>query len=148
MSTYTQLYYHIVFAPKHREPVLLKPAQTRLFSYLWKVLENKKCHPYAINGVEDHVHIFTHVHQTISVAQLVKDLKLASSDFIKRERVFPGFAAWQEGYAVFTKSHEDKDGIIKYVKNQEEHHRNESYLDELKRLLREAGIEFDQRYLD
>jgi len=148
MSSYTQLYYHIIFAPKFREPVLLNPHRQRLYAYLWQVLVNKKCQPYAINGVEDHLHIFTHIHQSLAIASLIKDLKLSSSDMIKRERLFPKFGGWQAGYAAFTVEHAGKEEVFKYVRNQEVHHRDEVYIEELKRLLRQAGVSFEERYLE
>jgi hypothetical protein len=78
---------------------------------------------------------------------LVKDIKLASIDFIKNEEIFPDFEGWQDGYWAFTVSNRDKDQLINYIKNQEEHHKKESFLDEYKRLIEEHGIEFDPKYL-
>jgi len=94
--------------------------------------------------MEDHLHILTHIHPTIS---LVKDIKLASIDFIKSEGIFPDFNGWQDGYGAYTVSYRDKDRPINYIKNQEEHHKKEDFLDEYKRLLEEHGIEFDPKYL-
>jgi len=111
------------------------------------VLKNKNCHLYRINGMEDHLHILTHIHPAIPLASLVKDIKLASIDFIKSEGIFPDFGGWQHGYGVFTVSHRDKDQLIDYIKNQEEHHKKEDFLDEYKRLLEEHGIVFDPKYL-
>jgi len=110
-------------------------------------LTNKNCHLYRINGVEDHLHILTHVHPSISVSSLIKDIKLASDDFIKREEIFPKFKGWQEGYGAFSESISSKDRLITYIKNQEEHHRNVSFLDEYKSILKEHEIEFDERFL-
>jgi len=68
MSTYTQLIYHIVFSTKNREPTMIKDQKKRLFGFIHQLLTNKKCHLYRINGVEDHLHILTHVHPTIAFA--------------------------------------------------------------------------------
>jgi REP element-mobilizing transposase RayT len=116
----------------------------RLYAFMNGVLKNKNCHLYRINGMEDHLHILTHIHPTIS---LVKDIKLASIDFIKSEGIFPDFNGWQDGYGAYTVSYRDKDRPINYIKNQEEHHKKEDFLDEYKRLLEEHGIEFDPKYL-
>ena len=106
-----------------------------------------KSHLYRINGVEDHVHIFTSLHPTVCLAELIKDLKVASNEWIKEQKAFPGFTNWQDSYGAFTHSNNDKDRIIEYIKNQQEHHKQESFTDEFRRLLVEAGIEFDEKYL-
>lgn len=147
MSTYTQILYQIVFSTKYREPSLLKPNREQLYQYVWGVLKNKSCHLYRIGGIEDHIHIVTHLHPSVSLASLVKDIKLSSSDYIKTQRLFPDFKGWQNGYGGFTYSFKDKDRLIDYVKNQEQHHLAVNYRDELTALLKEHGIEFDERYL-
>lgn len=110
-------------------------------------MKNKNCHFYRIGGVEDHIHIITHLHPSISLASLVKDIKLASSGHIKSLNLFPGFNGWQNGYGGFTNSFKDKDRLIEYVKAQEEHHKMVTFKDELIELLKEHGIGFDEKYL-
>lgn len=147
MSTYTQLLYQIVFSTKYKERTLTKANRRKLFSYIWGVLKNNKCHLYRINGVEDHLHIVTHIHPTVSLASLVKDIKLASSAFIKEKKLFSNFNGWQNGYAAFTYAYSAKNDLIEYVKNQEEHHKKVLFVDELKMLLLEHGVDFDEKYL-
>lgn len=148
MSTYTQILYQIVFSTKNREPALMKENRPELFRYIWGILKNKKCHLYRINGVEDHLHIVTHIHQTVALAPLVKDIKLASSEYIREMDLFPDFKGWQEGYGGFTYSIKAKDALIEYVKNQEEHHKTISFREEFIALLREHEVEFDEKYLE
>jgi len=148
MSTYTQLLYQIVYSTKDRKPVLTKENRPQLFRYIWGILKNKKCHLYRINGVEDHLHIVTHIHPTIAVSDSVKDIKLASSDFIKEKKLFEGFTNWQIGYAAFSYSIDAKDNLIEYVKNQEQHHKQITFKEELISLLNEHGIEFDEKFLE
>ncbi|HWY12309.1 MAG TPA: IS200/IS605 family transposase [Bacteroidia bacterium] len=147
MSTYTQIIYQIVFGTKNREHVLTKDKRDDLFKYISGVLENKKCHLYRIGGVEDHIHILTHLHPSISLSDLVKDIKLSSTDFIKSNKLFPNFNGWQEGYGAFTYSIKQKDVLIEYVKNQEEHHRITSFKEEYLELLQENGVEYNEKYL-
>ncbi|MFN4257094.1 MAG: IS200/IS605 family transposase [Saprospiraceae bacterium] len=148
MSTYTQILYQIVFSTKSRKRVLTKENRPELFKYIWGILKNKNCHLYRINGVEDHLHIVTHLHPSVSLASLVKDIKVASSGHIKEAGLFPDFEGWQDGYGAFTYSIEAKDNLINYVKNQEEHHRTKSFKEELTELLRENQVEFDEKYLE
>lgn len=147
MSTYTQILYQIVFSTKRREQVLEKENRPMLFKYIYGVLNKNNCHLYRVNGVEDHLHIVTHIHPAVSLAGLVKDIKVASSVFIKTNNLFKNFSSWQEGYGAFTYTIKAKDRLIEYVKNQEEHHKNISFLDEYKELLKEHEIEFDEKYL-
>ena len=102
---------------------------------------------YQIGGVADHLHIITHLHPSIALATLIKDIKLASSDYIKALRLFPLFNGWQVGYAAFTYSFDAKDNLIAYVQNQPEHHKDFSYKEELIKMLEEFKIEYDEKYL-
>ena len=147
MATYTQIIYHIVFATKHRERVLDKPRREDLFRYIWGILKNYECHLFRLNGIEDHIHILTSLHPTVGLADLVKAIKTGSAKWIKENNVFPQFGHWQDGYGAFTQSLREKAALIEYIKNQETHHRQVDFLDEYRKLLRDAGIEFDEKYL-
>ncbi len=147
MSTYTQICYHIVFSTKDREPVLRPDCREQLFRYIWGILKNRESHVYRINGVVDRLHILTSLHPTVSLADLVKDIKTGSSKWIKENRVFRIFSHWQDGYGAFTHCNKEIDPLIEYIKGQEEHHRKTSFVDEYRKLLLEAGIEFDERYM-
>lgn len=147
MSTYTQILYQIVFSTKYRERTLTKNNRDQLFKYIWGLLKNKKCHLYRINGVEDHLHIVTHLHPTIALSSLVKDIKVSSSLYIKEQNLVENFTSWQEGYGAFTYSIKEKDRLIEYVKNQEAHHGTKTFKEEFIELLTEQGIEFDEKFL-
>ncbi len=147
MSTYTQILYQIIFSTKHREPTLHADHRKDLYKYIWGILKNKKCHLYQIGGIEDHLHILTHLHPSVALADLVKDIKLASTDYIKTHQLFPYFAGWQDGYGAFSYSVEAKEKLILYVKYQEEHHRRKTFLEEYRELLIEQKIEFNEKYL-
>ena len=126
---------------------MIESGQEILYKYIWGILKNKNCHLYRIGGVEDHIHIITHIHPAVAVAYLIKDIKIASSNYIKTENIFPEFNGWQEGYGAFTYSISAKDNLIEYVKNQKDHHRKVSFKDEYLKLLKENAIEFDEKYL-
>jgi REP element-mobilizing transposase RayT len=148
MSTYTQIYYHIVFSTKYRVPCLKSEKRPELYRYIAGIIMNKKCKLSLINGVADHIHIFTSLHPTQNLSNLVKDIKLAASGWIKEERIFPSFKNWQDGYGAFTHSHKEMKSKLKYIEEQEAHHKKRSTKEELKQLLIEAGIEFDDKYLE
>ncbi len=147
MSTYTQVLYQIVFGTKNNEQTMINSGQEALYKYIWGILKNKKCHLYRINGMEDHIHIVTHIHPTVALAYLIKDIKIASSEYIKTKNIFPNFNGWQDGYGAFTYSISAKNNLIEYVKSQKKHHKKISFRDEYIGLLKEHGIEFDEKYL-
>lgn len=147
MATYTQIYYHIVFTTKNREPALIADNRESLFRYIWGILKNNDCHLYRINGVEDHLHILTGLHPTVCLSDLVKSIKISAAKWIKENRFFPNFQQWQDGYGAFTISHSDRDSVVEYIKNQEAHHRRVSFQDEFRDMLKRFGVEFDEKYL-
>ncbi len=127
--------------------MLQKESRNEVYSDIWGILKNKKCHPYLINGVEDHLHIVTHVHPTVSLSTLVKDIKLGSNSFIQDKRLFSEFPGWQEGYAAFTYTIKEKKRLIRYVQNQEAHHKKMTFKEELISLLQAHEVEYDEKYL-
>ena len=110
-------------------------------------MKNKNCKLFRINGIEDHIHIVCDLHPSVALADLVKDIKVASSKWIKEKNIYPKFSNWAESYGAFTLSTREKDTIIKYVMNQQEHHKKESFQEEFIRLLKENGVDFDEKYL-
>lgn len=147
MSTYTQITYQIVFATRKRIRALTNPNRKELLEHIAGILRNKKCHNYAVNGVEDHIHICCDLHPTIALASLVKDIKMGTTDLIKRKRLFQFFEGWQEGYGAFTYSLEHRKNVINYVLNQESHHQTEDFIKEYLRMLDEAEIDYDSQYV-
>ena len=145
---YTQIIYQIVFGTKYRSKVLTKDNRSKLFAYMVGIVENKKCHPYQINGIEDHVHIATSLHPTVRLSDLVKDIKMASSIFIKENDLFPLFNRWQVGYSAFTYNYRQKNMIVNYIKKQEKHHKTKEYIIELKKMLEDNGVKWDEKYLN
>jgi len=147
MGSYTSIIYQIVFGTKYRQPTLEVKRRDELFKYISGILINKKCHLYQIGGVEDHIHILTHIHPEVALASLVKDIKIASNKYIKEKSLFRKFTEWQDSYGAFTYAQQDKERLIQYVANQVEHHKTKTFKEEFIELLKEHNIEFDERYL-
>jgi REP element-mobilizing transposase RayT len=145
--SYRQIYYHIVFGTKEHKPTLPDTYSEELYKFIWGIIQNKGCKLYQINGCVDHLHIFSDLHPSIALASYIKDIKVASSIWLKGQKHFKNFEAWAEGYAAFSISHSERNRIIAYIKNQKEHHHIESFIDEYKRLLKEFEIEYDEKYL-
>lgn len=148
MATFTQIYYHIVFSTKYRVPSLLSDRRPDLYRYMAGIMKNNNCKPYLINGIDDHVHIFTSLHPTRDLSNLVKNIKVSSSSWIKQNRMFPSFTNWQDGYGAFTHSHKEKKTLLYYIEHQAEHHQKSTFKEEFSKLLVEADIDFEDKYLD
>jgi REP element-mobilizing transposase RayT len=146
MSSYRQILYHLIFRTKDSRKTLVPEHARELYAYIMGTIRNKNCFLYRINGMEEHLHILCDLHPTIALADLVRDIKTASSIWLKQSGKFPEFDGWADGYAALTYSWKDKEMIINYIKNQQEHHKTESFKDELRRLLKEHGVEIDERY--
>ena len=122
MATFTQLLYQIVFSTKNAENTMELSNTENLYRYIWGILKNKNCVLYRVNGTENHIHIVTHIHPSVSISTLVKDVKVSSSGWIKEHRFFPKFKSWQEGYGGFSYHITQKETLVNYVKNQRENH--------------------------
>ncbi len=147
MSTYTQTLYQIVYSTKNKKSVLLPPFRDRIFSYMAGIIQKRNCYVYVINGVEDHVHILTSLHPSISLASLVKEVKTGTNHLIKNENLISNFDGWQEGYGAFTYSRKERQNLIEYIRNQEQHHKKITFREEFISLLHEHDIPFEEKYL-
>ena len=148
MSTYTQILYQIVFLTKNKDKSLIGSAnRVKLYKYIRAILANKQCVVYKVNGINDHVHIATHIHPSQALSSVVKDIKVSTSLWIKQENIFPNFRGWQIGYGAFTYSIDAKEKLVNYINNQESHHSKTSFREEYIKLLNDHNIKFDEKYL-
>lgn len=146
-DTYTQLNVHVVFVVKKRENVLLPHFKPRLCEYLNGAIKNHKHFPLAINGYFDHVHVFFEMHPAMALSDIVRELKAGSSKWISDNNFLPGNFSWQDGYGGFSYSRSQRDGVIKYIMNQEEHHRKITFREEYLKMLKAFDIDFKEQYL-
>ena len=146
-STFLSLHFHLVFATWNRRPMIADAWRPRLHEYMGGTISGLGGVPEQIGGIADHVHLLIGLKATHCLADVLRELKKASSAWIHEEIKQDGFA-WQEGYAAFTVSATARQGVRTYIANQPEHHRVKSWREELEDLLRKAGIAFDPRYLD
>jgi REP element-mobilizing transposase RayT len=145
MPSYTCNLYHVVFGTKARRPTLRSPAQRDFLAYCCGIIEGMECRVHRINCVDDHIHILVGLHPTIDIARFVKNFKIASGKWLRAHPAFPDFDHWQEKYGAFTVGWSGREDVIRYIRNQQEHHRVESSSEEFRRIIREAGLEWDER---
>lgn len=146
MSSYRQILYHIIFRTKEGKFTLPQEHIKELYGYIMGIIKHKNCFLYRINGMEDHIHILSDLHPGIALADYMRDIKTASSLWLKQHEKFPNFEGWSDGYAALTYSWRDKDMIVNYIKNQQDHHKKEKFEEEYRRLLLEHEIKIDERY--
>jgi REP element-mobilizing transposase RayT len=148
MSTYTQILYQLVFGSKDYTPFLTTENENMLFSYIAGILKNKSCHSYIVGGASNHIHIITHLHPTMALSLLIKDIKMASHKMIsENSRMFSHFTNRQVGYSGFTYHISSKIRLIRYVENQREHHKICSFKEELTQLLKEHSVDYYDDFL-
>jgi putative transposase len=115
--------------------------------YLAATLNNLDCPALLVGGVEDHIHALCRLGRQITIANLIRDIKKASSSMLHDRSPQLRRFAWQSGYGAFSISPSHVPALMRYIENQEEHHKTETFQDEFRRLLRKYGIEYDERYV-
>jgi putative transposase len=145
-NTFTSLRYHIIFATKNREPLLVPPLLERMHAYLGGCIRTIGGVPLEIGGISDHVHLLAGLKPTHCVSDVLCTIKKASSDWARHEMGFAKFR-WQDGYSAFTVGRKGVDELRRYIATQAEHHRTRTFEEEYRQILKAHGIEFDERYL-
>ncbi|MDB5001325.1 MAG: transposase [Mucilaginibacter sp.] len=144
---FTQLYIHFVFAVKFRAAQLNNDWDDRLRLYITAIIQNNGHKMLAINNMQDHVHLFIGLNTTQSVSDIMRLVKGDSSEWINKEKLTPGKFQWQDGYGAFSYSKSQIDKVVKYINNQQEHHKKFNFLDEYRQLLTSFDIEFNEQYI-
>ena len=146
-NTYHQIYLQTVFAVKYRNAVIDKTWESRLYGVVGNLINETNCKTMIVNGVEDHVHCFFGLKPSIAVSDLMKSVKSISSKYINDHSLTPKHFEWQEGYGAFSYSQKDINGVYKYIQDQVEHHKKQTFLDEYLKLLKEFNIEYNEQYI-
>jgi len=122
-GTFSQIYIHIVFAVNGRSNLLQEPWREEVFKYMAGIIKGKNQKSIIVNGVSNHVHLFVGIKPSMSVSDLVRDVKNNSTNFINDRKLIHGKFSWQEGFGSFSYSHSQIDHVYQYILNQKEHHR-------------------------
>ena len=146
-NTYTQIHMQCVFAVKYRDGVINRSWKDRLHKYIIAIVNNNDHKVLAINSMPDHLHLFFGMRPTQSLSDLMRLVKGDSSQWINQQKLVKGKFRWQEGYGAFSYSKSHTDAVVKYILNQEAHHRKKSFLEEYKEMLKKFEVDFDQQYI-
>ena len=145
-STHLSLNIHVVFSTKERCAFIETAWRDRFHAFLGGAVRQFGAVPDAVGGTSDHVHVLVGIRATHALADLVQDIKTASSKWIHREIGMPVFS-WQEGYGAFAVSPTHRVSVKRYIANQEQHHRKKTFQEEYLEMLQKAEVEFDPKYL-
>ena len=146
-NTYSQVYIQIVFAVSGRQNLIPKKHREELHKYITGIVQKRENKMLSVFCMPDHVHLLTGLRPSMSISNLARDIKAGSSNFINEKDWVKGKFSWQEGFGAFSYSRSQIDTVIKYILNQEEHHRKKTFRVEYLELLKEFDIEFDEKYL-
>ena len=146
-STYTQISIHTVFAVKNRENFITEPWRDRLHEYISGIVKSQECKSLAVGGWKDHVHVFYGLNPSKSISETIRIIKGSSSKWINEQGFVRGKFSWQDSYGAFSYSKSQRDSVIKYIMNQEEHHNNQTFREEYLNMLNKFEVDYNEAYL-
>jgi REP element-mobilizing transposase RayT len=146
-NTYSQIYIQIAFTVKGRQNLIPKQHRERLNKYITGIIQSREQKTLAIFSMPDHTHLLVGLKPSIAISDLVREVKSGSSKFINDNKWNSTKFNWQEGFGAFSYSRSQLDNVVKYIMNQEEHHKKATFRDEYLSLLKNFEIAYDERYL-
>jgi len=145
--TYYQLLYHLVWSTKERRPLITADLQNRLYEYIGGTFRSLKCFPILFGGIHDHVHLCVEIPPKYALADIVRNVKVSSSKWVRQNFPIKKEFEWQEGYGAFSVSPSCKEAVLQYIKNQEIHHKERNFREEFLLLLQKHAVKYDEKYL-
>lgn len=146
-NTYTQLYFHIVFAVNGRKNFIDRSWKEELYKYIAGIITNKNQKLYIVNGMPNHIHLLISTKPNCNLSALVRDIKANSSKWINEKQLINGKFQWQNGFGAFTASQSGVKPVIRYIENQEQHHKTKTFQEEYIRFLDEYEVVYEPEYL-
>ena len=146
-NTFTQIYLQFVFAVQNRTSLIGPDWKEELYKYITGIVQTHQHKLIAINGTANHLHVFVGYKPHQKIPDLLQDIKGCSSGWINKKGFALGKFQWQEGYGAFSYSHSQIDPVVKYIMNQEKHHKKKSFREEYIQLLDRFNITYDERYI-
>jgi putative transposase len=146
-GTFSQIYIQIVFAVQGRVNLISKRWKDDLYKYIAGIIKGKDQKSIIVNGMPDHIHVFTGLRPSMAISDLVRDIKNNSSNFINDNKFVKGKFCWQEGYGAFSYSHSHIEKVYNYILHQEKHHSKKTFKEEYVDLLKKFNIDYNEKYL-
>ena len=142
----SKIYIHLVFATKGRADLLPLNHLGEIHAYIAETLNNNGCKAIAVGGTTNHVHILYVQSKSMSLSDTVRLVKSCSSKWINEHGSKFSLFGWQDGYGAFSISNSHVDDVVRYIKNQMEHHKRVSFEDEFRRVCQLYNVNLDERY--
>ena len=146
-NTYTQCYFHLIFAVKNRDALIKKGWKNDLEMYITGIVQNYRHKMLAIGSMPDHIHIFIGYNVNQLIPDLVEEIKTATNTLVKEKRWSKFKFEWQKGYGAFTHSRSQIDSVVNYILTQENHHKKKAFKDEYLEILQKNDIDFKKEYV-
>jgi putative transposase len=146
-NTYSRIYLQFVFAVRNRASFIAKSNKEELHKYITGLVTNRKSKMLAVHCMPDHTHLFVGFKPVMSISDFIKEIKVETNEFINGKKWIRGRFAWQNGFGVFSYSHSHISNVIRYIQNQENHHRMTTFRREYHAFLDKFQIEYDEKYL-
>ena len=146
-NTYTQIHIQAIFAVQNRQCLIQKEWKDELYKYITGIIQNYDHKLLQINGMSDHIHIFFGMRPKQSLSDLMKIVKGESSEWINNKKFLPDHFSWQAGFGGFSYAKSQVPEVIRYIQNQEDHHKKKTFIEEYFDFLKAFEIEYDERYI-
>ena len=146
-NTYSQIYIQIVFAVKGRINLIPKQHKEEVHKYITGIITKRGQKLLAVNCMPNHTHVFIGLKPNICVSDITRDIKAASSKFIKEKGWIKSRFEWQEGFGAFSYAHSQLTDVINYISNQEQHHKKKTFREEYLAFLEKFNIDFNEKYI-
>jgi REP element-mobilizing transposase RayT len=146
-NTYTQCYFHLVFAVRNRNALIKKEWKNEMEKYITGIAQNHQHKMLAVGSMPDHIHILIGYNVNQLIPDLVEEIKTATNAWIKEKRLSKFKFDWQKGYGAFTHSRSEIDNVVKYILSQEEHHKKRPFKEEYLEMLEKNEVIFSNEYL-
>jgi REP element-mobilizing transposase RayT len=146
-DVFSQIYIQTVFAVKNRQALILPAWEDELHKYITGIVQHRGHKLLAIGGMPDHIHLFFSLKPAEAIADLVREVKKASNEFIKEKKFTPFAFDWQAGYGAFSYSRSHMDAVCKYILNQKEHHAKRNFEEEFMKILQDFDVEIGKKQM-
>jgi REP element-mobilizing transposase RayT len=146
-NTLTQIHLQFVFAVQNRISLIADAWKHDLYKYITTIVQNNDHKMLALNGIPDHLHLLIGMRPAESISRLMQEIKGDSSGWVNKKKFTKGRFQWQEGYGAFSYSKSHLPDVVKYIKNQELHHKQKTFIEEYKQMLNKFEIPYDERYI-
>ncbi len=146
-NTYTQIHIQTIFAVQNRQSLIQNAWKDKLYKYITGIIQNHDHKILQINGMPDHIHIFFGMRPTQSLSELIQKVKGESSEWINKKGFLREPFSWQSGFGAFSYAKSQVPDVIRYIQNQENHHKKKTFIEEYSDFLKAFDIDYDERYI-